>query len=65
MKRSDILIIGAGPTGLVLALWLTELGVKVPMSKRLGPRSTANCTSISTRPISWASSLWPGNVEPA
>jgi 2-polyprenyl-6-methoxyphenol hydroxylase-like FAD-dependent oxidoreductase len=29
MKRSDVLIIGAGPTGLVLALWLTELGVKV------------------------------------
>src|SRR5215471_12675462 len=26
---SDVLIIGAGPTGLVLALWLTKLGVKV------------------------------------
>jgi 2-polyprenyl-6-methoxyphenol hydroxylase-like FAD-dependent oxidoreductase len=30
-----------------------------------GPRSMANCTSISTRPISWASSLWPGKVKPA
>jgi 2-polyprenyl-6-methoxyphenol hydroxylase-like FAD-dependent oxidoreductase len=29
MKQSDVLIIGAGPTGLVLALWLTKLGVKV------------------------------------
>ena len=29
MKRSDVLIIGAGPTGLVLALWLTKLGIKV------------------------------------
>jgi 2-polyprenyl-6-methoxyphenol hydroxylase-like FAD-dependent oxidoreductase len=29
MARSDVLIIGAGPTGLVLALWLTKLGVKV------------------------------------
>src|SRR5262245_44707290 len=26
MARSDVLIVGAGPTGLVLALWLTKLG---------------------------------------
>ena len=25
----SVLIIGAGPTGLVLALWLTKLGIKV------------------------------------
>jgi cation diffusion facilitator CzcD-associated flavoprotein CzcO len=30
VARSDVLIIGAGPTGLVLALWLTKLGVKSP-----------------------------------
>ena len=29
MPGSDVLIVGAGPTGLVLALWLTKLGVKV------------------------------------
>lgn len=29
MNRSDVLIIGAGPTGLVLALWLSKLGVRV------------------------------------
>jgi Asp-tRNA(Asn)/Glu-tRNA(Gln) amidotransferase A subunit family amidase len=29
VARSDVLIIGAGPTGLVLALWLTKLGAKV------------------------------------
>ena len=27
MTQNDVLIIGAGPTGLVLALWLTRLGV--------------------------------------
>jgi 2-polyprenyl-6-methoxyphenol hydroxylase-like FAD-dependent oxidoreductase len=29
MTRSDVLVVGAGPTGLVLALWLTKLGVNV------------------------------------
>ena len=29
MIHSDVLIAGAGPTGLVLALSLTKLGVKV------------------------------------
>jgi 2-polyprenyl-6-methoxyphenol hydroxylase-like FAD-dependent oxidoreductase len=29
MMDTDVLIIGAGPTGLILALWLTKLGVKV------------------------------------
>jgi 2-polyprenyl-6-methoxyphenol hydroxylase-like FAD-dependent oxidoreductase len=25
--RAQVLIVGAGPTGLVMALWLTRLGV--------------------------------------
>jgi 2-polyprenyl-6-methoxyphenol hydroxylase-like FAD-dependent oxidoreductase len=29
MTRCGVLIIGAGPTGLVLALWLSKLGAKV------------------------------------
>jgi 2-polyprenyl-6-methoxyphenol hydroxylase-like FAD-dependent oxidoreductase len=29
MPRTQVLIVGAGPTGLVLALWLTHLGVSV------------------------------------
>ncbi len=28
-SNTDVLIVGAGPTGLVLALWLTLLGVRV------------------------------------
>src|SRR6266516_3487458 len=29
IHETEVLIIGAGPTGLVLALWLTRLGVQV------------------------------------
>jgi len=28
-RDTDVLVVGAGPTGLVLALWLTRLGVRV------------------------------------
>src|SRR5689334_25007174 len=27
-EKTEVLIVGAGPTGLVLALWLTRLGVR-------------------------------------
>ena len=28
-SETEVLIVGAGPTGLILALWLTKLGVKL------------------------------------
>ena len=28
-RETYVLIVGAGPTGLVLALWLTRLGIRV------------------------------------
>jgi 2-polyprenyl-6-methoxyphenol hydroxylase-like FAD-dependent oxidoreductase len=46
---SDVLIIGAGPTGLVLALWLTMLGVKVRIIDKAREPGT---TSRATRSIS-------------
>lgn len=39
--RNDVLIIGAGPTGLVLALWLTKLGVKVRIIDKTAEAGTA------------------------
>ncbi len=42
MSRTQVLIVGAGPTGLVLALWLTHLGVKVRIVDRV---KTAGTTS--------------------
>ncbi len=53
MKRSDVLIIGAGPTGLVLALWLTELGVKVRIvDKTAEPGATSRALAVHARTLS-------------
>jgi len=39
---TDVLIIGAGPTGLVLALWLTRLGVKVRIIDKIAESGTTS-----------------------
>jgi 2-polyprenyl-6-methoxyphenol hydroxylase-like FAD-dependent oxidoreductase len=40
--KSDVLIVGAGPTGLVLALWLTKLGVKVRIIDKTSEAGTTS-----------------------
>ncbi|GLQ98043.1 FAD-dependent oxidoreductase [Dyella mobilis] len=40
--RSDVLIVGAGPTGLVLALWLTKLGIKVRIIDKAAEAGTSS-----------------------
>jgi 2-polyprenyl-6-methoxyphenol hydroxylase-like FAD-dependent oxidoreductase len=42
MKSTEILIAGAGPTGLVLALWLTRLGVKVRIIDKVAEAGTTS-----------------------
>jgi 2-polyprenyl-6-methoxyphenol hydroxylase-like FAD-dependent oxidoreductase len=52
MKRSEVLIIGAGPTGLVLALWLTKLGVAVRIiDKTTGPGTTSRALVVQARTL--------------
>src|ERR1700674_683694 len=52
MIRSDVLIIGAGPTGLVLALWLTKLGVKVRIvDKTAEPGTTSRALAVQARTL--------------
>jgi 2-polyprenyl-6-methoxyphenol hydroxylase-like FAD-dependent oxidoreductase len=42
MEPTEILIAGAGPTGLVLALWLTKLGVKVRIIDKVAEAGTTS-----------------------
>src|SRR3979490_147955 len=52
MTQCDVLIIGAGPTGLVLALWLTKLGVKVRIvDKTSEPGTTSRALAVQARTL--------------
>src|SRR2546421_5352620 len=49
---SDVLVIGAGPTGLVLALWLTRLGVRVRIIDKVAePGTTSRALAVQTRTL--------------
>jgi 2-polyprenyl-6-methoxyphenol hydroxylase-like FAD-dependent oxidoreductase len=49
---SEVLIIGAGPTGLVLALWLTKLGVKVRIiDKTADAGTTSRALAVQARTL--------------
>jgi 2-polyprenyl-6-methoxyphenol hydroxylase-like FAD-dependent oxidoreductase len=52
MTRSEVLIAGAGPTGLVLALWLTKLGVRVRIiDKTAEPGTTSRALAVQARTL--------------
>lgn len=49
---SEVLIIGAGPTGLVLTLWLTKLGVKVRIiDKTADAGTTSRALAVQARTL--------------
>jgi 2-polyprenyl-6-methoxyphenol hydroxylase-like FAD-dependent oxidoreductase len=51
-ERTDVAIAGAGPTGLVLALWLTRRGVGVRIfDKAPGPGTTSRALVIHARTL--------------
>jgi 2-polyprenyl-6-methoxyphenol hydroxylase-like FAD-dependent oxidoreductase len=51
-KETDILIVGAGPTGLVLALWLTRLGIRVRIiDKASEPGTTSRALAVQARTL--------------
>ena len=51
-KHCDVLIVGAGPTGLVLALWLTRLGVTPRIvDKTAEPGTTSRALAVQARTL--------------
>src|SRR5216117_1786704 len=52
MTDRPVLIVGAGPTGLVLALWLTRLGVKVRIiDKTAEAGTTSRALAVQARTL--------------
>jgi 2-polyprenyl-6-methoxyphenol hydroxylase-like FAD-dependent oxidoreductase len=52
IRDPEVLIIGAGPTGLVLALWLTRLGVSIRIiDKTAEPGTTSRALAVQARTL--------------
>jgi 2-polyprenyl-6-methoxyphenol hydroxylase-like FAD-dependent oxidoreductase len=52
IRDPEVLIIGAGPTGLVLALWLTRLGVRLRIiDKTVEPGTTSRALAVQARTL--------------
>ena len=50
--KDQVIIVGAGPTGMILALWLNKLGVKVRvLDKAPGPGTTSRATAVQARTL--------------
>jgi 2-polyprenyl-6-methoxyphenol hydroxylase-like FAD-dependent oxidoreductase len=50
--ETDVLVVGAGPTGLVLGLWLIRLGVRVRIiDKTSEPGTTSRALAVQARTL--------------
>ena len=52
VNRTDVLVAGAGPTGLILALWLTKLGATVRIVDKVAePGTTSRALGVQARTL--------------
>ncbi|MBK5186746.1 MAG: FAD-dependent oxidoreductase, partial [Gemmatimonadaceae bacterium] len=52
MTRAPVLIVGAGPTGLVLALWLAKKGIPLRIiDKSAEPGTTSRALGVQARTL--------------
>src|SRR5579871_6140092 len=72
MNDRQVLIVGAGPTGLVLALWLTKRGIRVRIiDKTAEPGTTSRAVAVQARTLEFyrqvglADALVEGGVQVA
>jgi 2-polyprenyl-6-methoxyphenol hydroxylase-like FAD-dependent oxidoreductase len=57
-RHVDVLVVGAGPTGLVLALWLARLGVHVRIvDKTAEPGTTSRAVAVQARTLEFYSQM--------
>ena len=57
-QNTDVLIVGAGPTGLVLGLWLTHIGVSVRIVDQTAePGTTSRALAVQARTLELYSQL--------
>lgn len=57
-RDTEVLIVGAGPTGLVLALWLVRLGVRVRiLDKAAEPGTSSRALAVQARTLELYSQL--------
>jgi 2-polyprenyl-6-methoxyphenol hydroxylase-like FAD-dependent oxidoreductase len=58
MQEPAVLIVGAGPTGLALALWLTRLGIRVRLIDRTAePGTTSRALAVQARTLEFYAQL--------
>ena len=63
---TQVLIVGAGPTGLVLALWLTRLGVRVRIvDKAVQSAATSRALAVQARTLELYAQVGLGDVVAA
>ena len=64
--ETDVLIIGAGPTGLVLALWLAHLGIRIRIiDKTAEPGTTSRALAVQARTLELYDQLGLGDAKAA